>query len=206
MKFPTIKEMAEEVAEKALDEFEYKGKTLRQWIEIILATDTNVGTKDGTNLASLGTDCISRRQAIEALDEQIEQCDKALSSFDISMKDGFAVKVERASLVAFRETLEYLPSAQPETNCSEFPNNSDTISRQAAIEAVQNRHMMLSKEKVLLINDLEKLPSAEPKRGKWILDRSGAYCCSECMEPCATYVMMKPRDKFCKMCGAKMEE
>ena len=46
---------------------------------------------------------------------------------------------------------------------------------------------------------------AEPKRGKWIQDRSGAYCCSECMEPCAGYVMMKPRDKFCKMCGAKME-
>ena len=46
---------------------------------------------------------------------------------------------------------------------------------------------------------------AEQKRGKWILDRSGAYCCSECMEPCAGYVMMRPRDKFCKMCGAKME-
>ena len=30
------------------------------------------------------------------------------------MNDEFAVKVERASLVAFRETLEYLPSAQPE--------------------------------------------------------------------------------------------
>lgn len=44
----------------------------------------------------------------------------------------------------------------------------------------------------------------QPKRGKWILDRSGAYCCSECMEPCASYVMMKPRDKFCKMCGADM--
>ena len=39
----------------------------------------------------------------------------------------------------------------------------DTISRQAAIEVVQNRHMMLSKEKVLLINDLEKLPSTQPK-------------------------------------------
>ena len=39
----------------------------------------------------------------------------------------------------------------------------DLISRQAAIEAVQNRHMMLSKEKVLLINDLEKLPSAQPE-------------------------------------------
>ena len=39
----------------------------------------------------------------------------------------------------------------------------DTISRQAAIEVVQNRHMMLSKEKVLLINDLEKLPSTQPE-------------------------------------------
>ena len=37
MKFPTIKEMAEEVAKKALDEFEYKGKTLRQWIDAIYA-------------------------------------------------------------------------------------------------------------------------------------------------------------------------
>ena len=59
-------------------------------------------------------DLISRQAAIDALDEQIEQCDKALSSFDISMKDGFAVKAERASLVAFRETLEYLPSAEPQ--------------------------------------------------------------------------------------------
>ena len=38
----------------------------------------------------------------------------------------------------------------------------DLISRKQAIEVVQNRHMMLSKEKVLLINDLEKLPSAQP--------------------------------------------
>ena len=52
---------------------------------------------------------------------------------------------------------------------------------------------------------LNEQPTIQPKRGKWILDRSGAYCCSECMEPCAGYVMMKPRDKFCKMCGAKME-
>jgi hypothetical protein len=43
------------------------------------------------------------------------------------------------------------------------------------------------------------------KTGHWILDRSGAYCCSKCMEPCATYAMMKPRDKFCKMCGSRNE-
>lgn len=51
-------------------------------------------------------------------------------------------------------------------------------------------------------------PTVVPERkrpGHWILNRSGAYCCSECMEPCASYAMMRPRDKFCKMCGAKME-
>lgn len=60
------------------------------------------------------SDLIDRRAAIDALDEQIEQCDKSLSELDISMKDWYAVKVERASLVALRETLKYLPSAQPE--------------------------------------------------------------------------------------------
>lgn len=60
-------------------------------------------------------DLISRQAALNALDEQIWQCNKALSAFDISMKDEYAVKVERASLMAFRMTLEYMPSAQPET-------------------------------------------------------------------------------------------
>ena len=72
------------------------------------------------------SDCISRQAAIDALDEQIEQCDKSLSSFDISLKDEYAVKVERASLVAFRETLEYLPPAEPEhtcVNCGRTVNN-----------------------------------------------------------------------------------
>lgn len=56
MKFPTYEEMAKNVAEKALDEIEYEGKTLREWVKIILATDTNVATKVGTNLAEVGTD------------------------------------------------------------------------------------------------------------------------------------------------------
>ena len=59
-------------------------------------------------------DCISRQAAIDALDEQITQCDKALGSFDISVNDEYAIKVERASLKAYRETLNDLPSAQPE--------------------------------------------------------------------------------------------
>jgi hypothetical protein len=30
--------------------------------------------------------------------------------------------------------------------------------------------------------------------------------CSECGESCATYSMGQPRDRYCKWCGAKMEE
>lgn len=32
-----------------------------------------------------------------------------------------------------------------------------------------------------------------------------AYVCDQCGEPCAGYVMGKPRDRFCKWCGAKLE-
>lgn len=94
---------------------------------------------------------------------------------------------------------------------------SDLIDRQSAIDALNEYFDRIGKLKRRGLNKGEKairldtvgtinsLPSAEPKRGKWILDRSGAYCCSECMEPCAGYVMMKPRDKFCKMCGSRNE-
>lgn len=59
----------------------------------------------------MSDDLISKQAAIDALDKQIKLCDKALASFDISMKDEYAVKAERASLVAYRERLKYLPSA-----------------------------------------------------------------------------------------------
>ena len=39
----------------------------------------------------------------------------------------------------------------------------ELIRRQDVIEVIQNRHMLLSKEKVLLINDIKKLPSVEPQ-------------------------------------------
>lgn len=74
-------------------------------------------------------DSISRQAAIKALNEQIELCNKALSSFDISMKDEYAVKVEKKSLEAYRETLEALPSAQPEIirchECSGFDDETE---------------------------------------------------------------------------------
>ena len=85
----------------------------------------------------------------------------------------------------------------------------DLISRRAAIDELVKMlgYCFQADGEVIdaVVTTINDLPPAQPKTGKWIQDRSGAYCCSECMEPCATYVMMKPRDRFCKMCEAKME-
>ena len=111
----------------------------------------------------MNKDTVYRQAAIDALDEQIEQCDKSLSSFDISMKDEFAVKVERASLVALRETLEYLPSAEPTFDARDtqynLPIDTDLISRQQAIDALKDATFDFEACKIVL----EQLPSAQPE-------------------------------------------
>jgi rubrerythrin len=56
---------------------------------------------------------IRKQDALNILDEQIEQCNKALGSFDILLKDEFAIKVERVSLKAYKEQLKNLPPVQP---------------------------------------------------------------------------------------------
>ena len=45
---------------------------------------------------------------------------------------------------------------------------------------------------------------AQRMRGRWMLDNDGFYVCDQCGEPCAGELMGKPRDRFCKWCGAKM--
>lgn len=98
---------------------------------------------------------------------------------------------------------------------------SDLIDRQAAINALGKA----PKFKIRMVktyaegrNDqwfddvaaLVKLPSADVqpvRHGTWIEDRYNNldFVCSECGEPCGTMVMDKPRDRYCKWCGAKME-
>ena len=72
------------------------------------------------------TGYIDRQTAIDALEEQIKQCDKALGSFGISMKDEYAVKVEKASLTAFKEKLENIPAADVITTA---PDRWEPIAR-----------------------------------------------------------------------------
>ena len=99
-------------------------------------------------------DMISRQKAINVIEK---------------MRAYIGHNMERAVGAAFIEILDdvgedigRLPSIQLATGTNVGTKlGTDCISRKAAIEVVQNRHMMLSKEKVLLINDLEKLPSAQ---------------------------------------------
>lgn len=112
-----------------------------------------------------------------------------------------------------------------ETNCSEIPNKSDTIYRQAAIEAVsysielcnkaldsetlggRDRHAVEVERNSLLKlkDDLKLLPPAQPKikTGHWIWC-VGSHKCSNCEE--YTCFNHKELLRYCPNCGAKMEE
>ena len=116
------------------------------------------------------------------------------------------------------EALEELPSAQPETNCSEIPNNSDLISRQAAIDALDKRFdsvpMEQTTEILMLRKDLRELPSSQPRRGKWIYgEHESAMCDGYRCDKCGFFVPWDYQHKFidfikdynyCPSCGADM--
>lgn len=103
MKFPTIKEMAEEVAEKALDEFEYKGKTLRQWIDAIYAASESFEWCDGCKEYDQEQHCCHRytkviRQAFEEM--KVVHCiDCQHSEYDEVYKDRYCHYNGKAEVV-----------------------------------------------------------------------------------------------------------
>lgn len=45
-KFPTIEEFVKIVAEEAINNYEYEGKTIREWIELILKQKENNNAED----------------------------------------------------------------------------------------------------------------------------------------------------------------
>ena len=78
---------------------------------------------------------------------------------------------------------------------------SDLIDRQAAIEACGGY--------LVPANIIKQLPSAKPKKGRWIsadaIFGGVPFYCSECGENTRDTVMGKPRWKFCPMCGSRNE-
>ena len=103
MKFPTIKEMSEEVAEKVLDEFEYKGKTLRQWIDAIYAASESFEWCDGCKEYDQEQHCCHRyskviRQAFEEM--KVVHCiDCRHSEYDEVYKDRYCHYNGKAEVV-----------------------------------------------------------------------------------------------------------
>ena len=91
-----------------------------------------------------------------------EQCDKVCRILDDVLANR---PTERDSLiVAVQKAFNALEQA--ETNCSEIPNNSDTISRQQAIDAFETAAKGgASIEDIKLV--FENLPSVQPDLGKY---------------------------------------
>lgn len=77
---------------------------------------------------------------------------------------------------------------------------SDTISRQAAIDAVRK-----AKDKSEAHRMLIQLPPAQ-KHGTWIVQYFGADAkCSECGMYCVGAYDHDRCDQYCRCCGAKMD-
>ena len=188
--------------------------------------DTNVGAKHGTNLASLGTDCISRQSAIDAIDEYMvgkicatdgtmmarlinELVIKQLPSVQLDTYWEEQCQSYEQTINKLRESL----STQPEIK-QQAINSSDCIDRRAALDALRKMqtYKLFSGDDMLLIDqagaqtELMLLPSAQPKQrtGKWAI--LGDMCsvrgywatCSVCGRTSFG------GGKFCRECGAKM--
>ena len=108
-------------------------------------------------------DLISRQAAIDALARMMPRSYTPDGSHPAD-EEIFRAQEVFADCI---EALEILPSAQPATNCSEFPNNSDTISRQAAITQLSHNKNKGDDEWELAVeNDIQtiwKLPPAQPE-------------------------------------------
>lgn len=85
----------------------------------------------------------------------------------------------------------------------------DTISRQAAIDAVKQREWLTEDAKEILEEVLTQLPSAQPERktGRWIPheDEDGEHYGDKCSECGEWYVMPYGKTNFCPNCGADMK-
>ena len=119
------------------------GQTLYISVEEATRRIKQLSPAHGTNLAEVGTDCISREQAIEALDKRFD-----------------SIPMEQTSeILMLRKDLRELPPAQPpmpsntsnalkaldSVNATQF-NALDSISRQAAIKALETTKRIASYE------------------------------------------------------------
>lgn len=111
--------------------------------------------------------------------------------------------------------LEKLKAAQPNVHVP--TKDADCISRQAAIDAIhEDADWLASQGSDWQVARMERdksilrsLPSAQPKTGKWIPQKGGGCCCSECGryaldEVDGNFIHVSAKSKYCPHCGVMM--
>lgn len=78
---------------------------------------------------------------------------------------------------------------------------SDLIRREDVMALWDKYHYEIATKAVEFDKDLREIPSAEPKKGKWIRITDSLLCCSEC----GMYSVTKKTNRYCRACGARME-
>ena len=151
-KFPTHEEMAKNIAEKALDEFLYDGKSIREWMQIIASED-----------------CISRQAVLDEID-------------DTNRRGGFGCKLSYTRCRGHIEQLPSVTpqhASELEKNSKKLENPAtknnlgvDSISRDEVCRYVAEfvNHEFSTKEEEELINNIikgiEHMSSATPQEPK----------------------------------------
>lgn len=96
------------------------------------------------------------------------------------------------------------------SSCSEIPNSSDIVSRQAVLDLWDKYRPYIATKAIEFDYELRQLPSAEPKRGKWIkadvCGNTTSWECSCCHNwtGLPTGWNVKAKLWFCPKCTADM--
>ena len=149
-----------------------------------------------TNLAEVGTDCISREQAIDALRKLREE---DIEDYGCEIPEGFNQDhLDRATFA-----IKQLPPIQPE------PSEECERCMMEHMDNMEKLEVELAQAKMQLL----PIQPAEPKRGRWILAKEQRqedtengnymYNCSNC--DCGDLHSKAVKVSYCWNCGAKME-
>lgn len=91
---------------------------------------------------------------------------------------------------------------------------SDLIEREVAIDAVERIRSVDTYADLEYAKDIfRNIPPAQPERktGRWVSQKGGGYCCSECGryaldEVDGNFIHVAFESNFCPYCGAEMVE
>lgn len=184
--FPTYEQMAKNVAEKALDEFLYDGKSIREWIKIIVEQ--------------------------EPTDDKCHYCEHTYTPYKGNTGEFEQEPMRDATPEEQKSVNDYVKSISTPTGVM----FDDLISKQAVLDTLTELNAISfyeaqedSKECYYEIrNTIKKLPLVKPQEqtGHWIENApeyqniDPPYICSECGN------MHLRKTDYCDQCGCRMVE